>query len=54
MSVDKPTQLITCPQCSRTVAINPYNGLTIHKHEQNAGHAMVLGSDITCACGKVL
>lgn len=51
---ETPTKVVTCPRCSRTVAITPHVDLMIDKRELNAGHAMVLGSTITCGCGKVL
>lgn len=48
------TKLITCPRCSLTVAITPHIPLQINKKELNAGHGRVVGSDLTCVCGKVL
>lgn len=53
------SKIIECPKCSRVVSITPENKFTVmdaegKKRQLNAGHGMVLGSDLTCACGKVL
>jgi hypothetical protein len=44
----------TCPRCNRQLTFTPHIPLQIDKKELNAGHAQVVGSQITCPCGKIL
>lgn len=54
LTEETPTKVVTCPRCSRTVAITPHVDMMINKKEINAGHGRVLGSVLTCSCGMIL
>lgn len=53
------SKIIECPKCRRVFSIIPEDKTKIpdsegKKKQLNAGHAMVINSEITCVCGKVL